>query len=206
MKILNAFNSIPLQLAKENKKFQYSKIAKGARSRDYVGVVEWLYDAGIINICKCLNVLSLPLRGNERDNSFKLYMRDTGLFIAMLDYESAIDIKVNKNLNVYKGALYENIVAESFSKQGLDLYYYKKEDSQVEEDFFIRTKDKLVPVEVKSNDNRSKSLKIIMNSGNEDIDFAVKLSNQNIGFENNIYTFPYWLSFLIKKWKDNKFI
>ena len=109
-------------------------------------------------------------------------------------------------MNVYKGALYENIVAESFSKQGLDLYYYKKEDSQVEEDFFIRTKDKLVPVEVKSNDNRSKSLKIIMNSGNEDIDFAVKLSNQNIGFENNIYTFPYWLSFLIKKWKDNKFI
>ncbi|MBQ2217709.1 MAG: DUF4143 domain-containing protein, partial [Firmicutes bacterium] len=108
--------------------------------------------------------------------------------------------RANRNLGVYKGALYENFVAEAFEKQGLSLCYYKKENSELEEDFFVRTKEELIPVEVKSNTNRSKSLKMLIEQEHyTDIKHGIKLSTGNVGFANNIYTFPYFCCFLIKK-------
>ena len=92
----------------------------------------------------------MPLRGNYDESKFKLYLADTGLLISSLDDEAQEDLRVNKNLGVYKGALYENFVAEALKKQGYDLYYYKKDNSTLEEDFFLRTQDELIPVEVKS--------------------------------------------------------
>ena len=117
-KILSVYRSIPAQLAKENKKFQYSRIVKGARSKDYMGCVEWLKDAGLITLCDCLQFPELPLRGNVCENKYKVYISDTGLLVASLDDEAQVDLRANKNLGVYKGALYENFEAEAFIKQG----------------------------------------------------------------------------------------
>ena len=128
-KIISVYRSIPAQLAKENKKFQFNKIEKNARSREYTGCIEWLRDAGVVIKCNCLQYPELPLKGNIEENRFKLYYPDTGLLVASLDEEAQEDLRVNKNLGVYRGALYENFVAEAFVKQGLGLFYYKKENS-----------------------------------------------------------------------------
>ncbi|MDO4178190.1 MAG: ATP-binding protein [Phascolarctobacterium sp.] len=199
-RIINVFNKIPVQLAKENKKFQLSKVATGARFKDYRGCVEWLIDSGIIRACYCLNYPELPLKGNYDEDKFKLYMSDTGLLVATLDEEAQDDLRINKNIGVYKGALYENIVAEALTKAGLDLYYYKKDDSTLEEDFFVRTMHNLVPVEVKAKRGTAKSLRVLINSDKyEDITFGIKLSAGNIGFEEGILTIPYFCAYLLKK-------
>ena len=200
-RILNVFEQIPIQLAKDNKKFQISKVARGARFKDYWGCVEWLRDAGIINICYCLNYPELPLKGNYDDTKYKLYFFDTGLFVAMLDEEAQEDLRANKNLGVYKGALYESIVSEALVKCGYGLYYYKKEDSTLEEDFFLRTSEHLVPVEVKATRGTAKSLRTLIQRNNySDVQWGIKLTAGNIGYSDNIYTFPYFCTFLMKKY------
>lgn len=199
-RIMNTFNSIPSQLAKENKKFQISKIEHGARFKNYRGCAEWLNDAGIINICYCLNSVNLPLSGNIDIDKYKLYFSDTGLLISLLDEEAQEDLRANKNLGVYKGAIYENMVADALNKEGYSLYYYKRQDSTLEEDFFIRTAKSLVPLEVKSKGGKSKSLRTLIDSANyHDIRFGIKLSANNIGHEKKIYSFPYFCTFLLKR-------
>lgn len=198
-RILNVFEQIPVQLAKNNKKFQISKVAKGARFKDYRGCIEWMRDAGIINICYCLNFPELPLRGNYEDTKYKIYFFDTGLFVAMLDEEAQEDLRANKNLGVYKGALYENIVGEALTKCGYSLYYYKREDSTLEEDFFVRTKESLLPVEVKAKRGTAKSLRTLIQSERyTDIHYGIKFTAGNIGYSEGIYTFPYFCAFLLK--------
>ena len=198
-RILNVFEQIPVQLAKDNKKFQISKVAKGARFKDYRGCIEWLRDAGIIRICYCLNFPELPLKGNHGDTKYKIYFFDTGLFVAMLDDEAQEDLRANKNLGVYKGALYENIVGEALSKCGYGLYYYKREDSTLEEDFFVRTQQSLMPVEVKAKRGTAKSLRTLIESDKyPDIRYGLKFTAGNVGFSDNIYTFPYFCTFLLK--------
>lgn len=204
-KIVSVYRNVPVQLAKENKKFQLSKIDKKARSREYMGCITWLEDAGVISVCYCLQYPELPLKGNYDDSKFKIYYPDTGLLIASLDEEAQEDLRANKNLGVYKGALYENFVAEAFVKQGLGLYYYKKENATLEEDFFVRTKDELVPVEVKANRKRSKSLRqLISGDSYGDIHWGIKLADSNVGIEDGIYTFPYFCTFLLKRYLRGK--
>jgi len=198
-KIISVYRSIPAQLAKENKKFQFSIIDKKARSREYTGCIEWLIDAGVVTECNCLNYPELPLKGNVDNSKYKLYYPDTGLLISTLDEEAQEDLRVNKNLGVYKGALYENFVAEAFVKQGLGLFYYKKDNSTLEEDFFVRSKNELIPVEVKSNNDSSKSLTaLIKNDRYADIKHGIKLGDFNVGVANNIYTLPYFCAFMLK--------
>ena len=204
-RITNVFNSIPVQLAKENKKFQLSKIEKGARFKDYRGCIEWLQDAGMIHMCYCLNNPELPLKGNYDPDKFKIYFCDTGLFVALLDDEAQEDLRANKNLSVYKGALYESIVGEALVKSGYGLYYYKKDNGTLEQDFFVRTSNLLIPLEVKSTNNRSKSLSaLISNEKYSDIEYGIKLCAGNIGFSNDIYTFPYYCTFLLKRYLQEK--
>ena len=204
-RITNVFNSIPVQLAKENKKFQLSKIEKGARFKDYRGCIEWLQDAGMIHMCYCLNNPELPLKGNFDPDKFKIYFCDTGLFVALLDDEAQEDLRANKNLSVYKGALYESIVGEALVKSGYGLYYYKKDNGTLEQDFFVRTSNSLIPLEVKSNNNRSKSLSaLVSNEKYSDIEYGIKLCAGNIGFSNDIYTFPYYCTFLLKRYLQEK--
>ena len=199
-RILNVYRQLANQLAKENKKFQITKVAKGARFSDYWGFIEWLDDAGIINICNCLNFPELPLKGNTSPDKYKIYYRDSGLLVASLDEESQEDLRVNKNLGVYKGALYENIVGDALVKSGYALYYYKREDSTLEEDFFVRTQHSLVPVEVKATNGSSKSLATLIDSDKYvDIKFGVKLCNGNVGYNGKFYTFPYFCAFLLKQ-------
>ena len=200
-KIISVYRSIPSQLAKENKKFQFNKIDKNARSREYTGCIEWLIDAGVITECNCLYFPELPLKGNADSSKYKLYYPDTGLLVSALDEEAQEDLRVNKNLGVYKGALYENFVAEAFAKQGMGLFYYKKDNSTLEEDFFVRSKNELIPIEVKSNNASSKSLTaLIKDERYGDIKHGIKLGDFNIGFANNIYTFPYFCAFVIKEY------
>lgn len=200
-RILNVFRQIPLQLARDNKKFQISKVASGARFKDYRGCIEWLSDAGIVNVCYCMKYPELPLKGNFDETKYKLYFADSGLLVAMLDEEAQEDLRANRNLGVYKGALYENVVGEALVKSGYGLYYYKREDSTLEEDFFVRTAADLIPVEVKATNGRAKSLRTLIESDKyEDIHYGIKLINGNIGFDGQIYTFPYFCAFLLKRY------
>lgn len=200
-RILNVFNHIPVQLAKDNKKFQISKVASGARFRDYRGCIEWLNDAGMVNICYCMNFPELPLKGNYDEKKYKLYFADSGLLVAMLDEEAQEDLRSNKNLGVYKGALYENVVGEALVKAGYGLYYYKRDDSSLEQDFFVRTADELIPVEVKAKNGMAKLMRTLI-SGKKyaDIHCGIKFTGSNIGYGEDIYTFPYFCAFLLKRY------
>lgn len=204
-RILNVFKHIPAQLAKDNKKFQISKVASGARFKDYRGCIEWLCDAGIINACYCLTFPELPLKGNYDETKYKLYMADIGLLVSMLDEEAQDDLRAHKNLGVYKGALYENIAAEALRKSGCGLYYYKRADSTLEEDFFLRTAESLVPVEVKATNNMARSLKTLISSERyPEIKFGIKVVGGNIGYNDGVYTFPYFCTFLLKEYLKRK--
>lgn len=203
-KILNVYNHISTFLAQENKKFRISKVGMHARSRDYVGVIEWLGSAGIVNVCYCMSALELPLKGNYEPNIFKLYYQDTGLLVASLDEEAQIDLRNNRNFATYKGAIYENVVADMLRKAGYALYYYKNEKSTVEIDFFVRSIGSLVPVEVKAADNPSRSLQKVTDGRVTDIKFGIKLCHKNIGFNGNFYTIPYFLTFALKNFLRDK--
>ena len=163
-------------------------------------VAPQLSDAGMVNICYCMEFPELPLGGNYEPDTFKLYFADTGLLVSMLDDESQEDLRANKNLGVYKGALYENMVGEALIKQGYKLFYYKKENSTLEADFFIRSAASLIPVEVKAKSGRAKSMKTLITSDHyPDIRYGIKFSKNNIGHEDRIYTFPYFCTFLLKR-------
>lgn len=205
-KVKSVYNHISTFLAKDNKRFQVTKIGKNARNRDYVGCVEWLADAGVINICYCMNLPELPLKGNYDPKMYKIYYKDTGLLIASLDDEAQADLRENKNLNTYKGAIYENIVADMLAKQGYNLYYYSSDKPALEMDFFVRDTKSLIPIEVKAKDNPTASLNNLLKDDKyPDITFGIKLGYKNIGFNGKFYTFPYFLTFLLKRFlKERK--
>ncbi|MBR2368875.1 MAG: ATP-binding protein [Paludibacteraceae bacterium] len=199
-KVKSIYNHISTFLAKDNKRFQVTKIGKNARNRDYVGCVEWLADAGVINICYCMNLPELPLKGNYDPKMYKIYYKDTGLLIASLDDEAQADLRENKNLNTYKGAIYENIVADMLAKQGYNLYYYSSDKPALEMDFFVRDTKSLIPIEVKAKDNPTASLNNLLKDDKyPDITLGIKLGYKNIGFNGKFYTFPYFLTFLLKR-------
>lgn len=199
-RILNVYRKIPVFLGKSNKKFQISKIGNGARNREYVGVVDWLSDAGMINVCYCMDLPELPLRGNYDPDNYRIYFRDTGLLIGSLDEEAQEDLRANKNFNIYKGAVYENIVGDMLVKQGYQLYFYRNAKGTVEMDFFVRDADSLIPVEVKADDGSTRSLNnLISQEKYGDIRYGIKLGNRNIGFNGKFYTFPYFLTFFLKR-------
>lgn len=154
----------------------------------------------MVNFCYCMGFPVLPLGGNYEPDTFKLYFADTGLLVSMLDDESQEELSANKNLGVYKGALYENMVGEALIKQGYKLFYFKKENTTLEANFFIRSTASLILVEVKVKTGREKSMKTWITSGHyPDIRYGIKLSKNNIGHEDRIYTFPYFCTFLLKR-------
>ncbi|HBZ33904.1 MAG TPA: AAA family ATPase [Bacteroidales bacterium] len=205
-RVLAVYTHISTFLAKENKKYQITKIAKGARNREYVGAVEWLRQAGVINVCYCLNNVELPLKGNYDADYYKLYYHDTGLLIASLDEEAQEDLRANKNFGTYKGAIYENIVGEMLRKSGYEqLYFYKHDNPALEMDFFVRDADSLIPVEVKAKDGATASLcNLITWKSYPDVKYGIKLGNKNVGFNGQFYTFPYFLAFLLKRFLKDK--
>lgn len=201
-KVENVYRHISSQLAKENHKFQLTKIAHGARAREYYGVTDWLLDAGIINIAYNINPLELPLSSNEDLSSYRIYFADHSLFIATLDKESKRDLIINSNYEIYNGALYESLISEMLKKSGYVLYFYRNNESTIELDFLIRVKNQLVPIEVKRKNGKIKSVKTVLNEGKNNIHYAVKIYDGNINFENNIFNIPHFLTFLLKRFFD----
>ncbi len=195
-RINKVFDSIPSQLAKENKKFTYSAISKHARSGEYEAAIMWLIDFGLVVPCFNLSTIDRPLEGYKIDNIFKLYFKDSGLFISLLEKGSAFKI-LNGQLNIYKGAIYENIIADAFSKNKKKLYYFHK-DSGLEIDFVTIVDDKTSLIEVKASTGNTKSAKTVL--GNKEkyrADQLIKFGEYNIGRQNNTITLPYYLAFLL---------
>lgn len=194
-RINRVFDSIPAQLAKENKKFVFSALEKKGRSEKYLPAIQWLCDFGIINLCYNLSNISDPLEGNKIDNIFKIYMQDSGLFISMLDRDCAAKI-LSGDLGIYKGAIFENIIADSFSKQDKKLYYFHK-DSGLEIDFVSKVKDEISLIEVKATTGNTKSANTVLKNSQYDVNVCYKLSENNVGVVENRITIPYYMAFLL---------
>lgn len=191
-KIRECFDSIPRQLAKENKKFQFSKIEKGGRASKFEGSLKWIEDAGIIQPCYNLLIPELPLAGNMDTSVFKIYMTDIGLLISMLEEGTQFDI-LEGRIYTYKGAIIENLIADFLVKDGKKLYYYRK-DSGLEVDFVIRWKNQCTLLECKSSDGNVKSTKTILSHPEKyHVYQAIKLGNKNIGMANGILTAPLFM-------------
>ena len=194
--ILECFQSIPKQLSKENKKFQYSVVKKGSTASKYAGSLQWIEDAGIISRCYNLSATELPLDGNAQDDVFKVYMRDCGLFISMLEDGTQFDV-LQGNLARYKGAIFENLIADMFTKMGRKLYYFHK-NSGLEVDFVIRYKGECTLVEVKASSGNTKSTNTILAHPEKyHVNSAIKLGDYNVGRSGEILTLPLYMAFLL---------
>lgn len=198
-KVKTIYRSITPQLAKDNHKFQITKLPHKPRSRDYEGVYNWLVEAGIINVSYNLTELNIPLTTYEDNTFYRLYYADHSLFIATIDEESREDLMINGNMEIYSGALYESLISASLIRQDIKPYFYKNEDSTIELDFVIRAKNMIVPIEVKKKKGGTKSLRAVINDKNSPIKKGIKLSLNNIGYDGDIITMPYFLSFFIKR-------
>jgi predicted AAA+ superfamily ATPase len=197
VRIRECFESIPKQLAKDNKKFQYSVVRKGGRSSQYVSSIQWLEDAGLVKRCYNTQITELPLEGNSIKECFKLYTTDIGLLVAMLDYGTQADI-LKGNLLGYKGAIFENLMADFLCKSGQKLYYFQK-DSGLELDFLVRYKGECVAIEVKAKSGKAKSLRTVLKNKNiYHINNAIKLGKYNVGRESEVLTIPLYMGFLVK--------
>lgn len=195
-RIKECFQSIPKQLSKENKKFQYSVVKKGSTASQYLGSLQWIEDAGIITRCYNLSITELPLDGNAEEDVFKVYMRDCGLFVSMLEDGTQYDI-LQGNLYGYKGAIFENLIADIFGKMGRKLYYFHK-DSGLEVDFVIRYQGQCTLVEVKAATGNTKSTKTILRHPEKyHVNSAIKLGDYNVGRTDQLLTLPLYMAFLI---------
>jgi len=193
-KARSCFMSIPKNLAKDYKKFQYSVVERGGTARKYGGSLMWLYDAGIINFCYNLSLPELPFEGYAKSDTFKVYMRDTGLLMAMLEEGSQADV-IDGNLGIYKGAIYENIIADIFGKSGRKLYYFEH-NGKLEIDFFIRRNKTATAVEVKSADNtKAKSMSAIIEKYG--VKHGIKLSAKNVGGAGSIDSYPLYMAIFL---------
>lgn len=196
--IRECFQSIPKQLSKENKKFQYSVVKKGATASKFAGSLQWIEDAGIIARCYNLSITELPLDGNAEKDTFKVYMRDMGLFVAMLEDGTQFDI-LQGNLFGYKGAIFEGLIADTFTKMGRKLYYFHK-DSGLEVDFVIRYKGECTLVEVKAVSGNTKSAKTILRHPEKyHVNHLIKLGDYNVGRADQILTLPLYMAFLLRE-------
>ena len=198
-KVKNIYRSITTQLSKDNHKYQISKIAHGAKSRDYIGCHEWLVDAGIINICYNLKQIESPFEINKDENYYRIYYADHGLFMASIDSEDKKGV-INKNkFDIYNGALYESLVSEELVKQGYNLYFYKNESATIELDFLVRKENFIIPIEVKKERGRATSLINCINNPKINVTKGIKLTHQNINYNGDFITIPYFLTFLLRR-------
>lgn len=197
-RIRECFESIPRQLGKDNKKFQYSLIQKGAKASQYAGCIQWIEDAGIVCRCRNLNITELPLDGNAMEEVFKIYMIDTGLFVSMLEDGTQFDILQGK-LYGYKGAIFENLIADIFAKMGRKLYYFRK-DSGLEVDFVMRYQGECTLVEVKAQSGNVKSSKTILAHPEKyHVNRLVKLGDYNVGRQDKMLVLPLYMAFLLRQ-------
>ena len=195
VKIEKVYKNIPSQLAKENKKFQYGKLEKNARKRDYETSVDWLISSNLILPCYYVNKFETPLKGFANEDNFKLYLNDVGILTRILEIPYN-KIMLDDNF-MYKGVLAENYVAENLIANGYSIYYWSV-PSQTEIDFLIDTHMGIIPIEVKASSNvSSKSLNKYVDKYKPN--YAIRISTKNFGFENNIKSVPLYAVFCINE-------
>jgi predicted AAA+ superfamily ATPase len=196
VKIMATFNSVPSQLAKENKKFQYKFIKSGARSYQFETAIDWLCASGIVSKCVRIHQGHYPLSAFVEPTFFKIYMGDVGLLSSKLGIAAQVILADNEQLNFFKGALIENYVANILLSNGLNCNYWESE-GKAEVDFVIQTKaGECIPVEVKSSENvRSKSLQQFIIKYHPA--YSIRISTKNFGFENGIKSVPLYACFCV---------
>lgn len=194
IKIEAIYKSIPTQLSNPSNKFQYSKLNKNARSRDYIEPLNWLISSSMIYKSNLIKNIQIPLKGFIDENCFKLYLSDVGLLTSLLGVKYN-DIILD-NLEIYKGIITENYVATQFVSNKNDLYYWSS-SNKAEIDFLLYNDDGIIPVEVKANKNiKSKSLNMYIEKFKPK--YSIRISNKNFGIENGIKSVPLYATFCIK--------
>ena len=196
VKIMNTFNSIPAQLAKENKKFQYKVIKSGARANEYEVPIEWLVSSGVINKCVKVTEGKLPLKAYSEPSSFKIYLADTGLLCSKFEIPANIILYGNDTFVEFRGALTENYVCSALAMNNYASYYFEKNQT-LEIDFVIQDKEgNIIPVEVKSAEHvRATSLNNYIKRYSPK--YSIRVSGKNFGFENGIKSVPLYAVFCI---------
>lgn len=194
VKIIATFNSIPAQLAKDNKKFQYKVIKTGARASEYEYPVEWLKASGVVHKCIKVSEGRLPLSAFAINDFFKIYMVDTGLLCSKLSLPAKVVLSRDESLNSFKGAMTENYVCSALVINGYTPYYWASE-GKAEVDFIVQDREgNIIPIEVKAANNvASKSLNIFV--GKYKPQYSIRISSKNFGFENNIKSVPLYAVF-----------
>jgi len=196
-KARNCYLSIPKQLAKENKKFQFSVVEKKGTSRKYENTLEWLRDAGLIKFCTNVSLPKFPINAYVRDDWYKIYCTDIGILTAMYGFEMKKAVIENTLAGPVKGGIYENLVADMLSKKKLGLHYYKPENNSQEIEFLLVKESDIIPVEVKSGNNATVSL-------NEFIEkfqppYAIKLISGNIGIADKKISYPLYMTMFFEE-------
>lgn len=195
IKVRQCYDSIPKQLAKEYKKFQYSVVEKGKTSKKYGGSIKWLCDSSLVNKCSNVNEAYIPLLAYEMDDQFKLYLNDTGLLLYLYGPETKLSILNNTLKGNAKGGIYENIISESLLKRGYKLYYYKTQNSSMEIEFVIEKNGEVIPIEVKAGNDSTPSLNSFINKYHPKVSY--KFVNGNVGFLDGKKTLPHYMVMFI---------
>ncbi|MCR5456529.1 MAG: ATP-binding protein [Clostridiales bacterium] len=194
LKVRACYDSVPKQLAREMKRFQYSFVEKKQTSRKYGGSVKWLKDSNLVNVCNNVREPFIPLIANEIEEQFKMYINDTGLLTQMYGRETKIAIINNTIKGNAKGAVYENIISELLIKNGYNLHYYKPNDDQ-ELEFIIEKNSEVVPIEVKAGNTKSISLNKFMKDFSPTVGY--KLISGNQGISDKVKTIPHYMVMFI---------
>lgn len=191
-KVRSSFLSIPKQLAKENKKFQFSVVEKGGSARKYENSLEWLRDAGLVKFCENVSLPAFPLNAYSKENWFKIYLMDIGILTAMYGFEMKQAIMENSISGYAKGGIYENLIADILSKKNIPLYFYKPENNAQEIEFLLTQEAGIIPVEVKSGNNATISLNKFLEEFRPL--FGIKLITGNLGVADNKVTLPLYMA------------
>lgn len=193
-RIIATFDSIPVQLAKDNQKFQYKVVSKGGTASIFGESILWLKNSGIVNqVYKA--TAEIPVEMHKDLSSFKLYMSDVGLFVNKAKYPLyQIDLNEQPTM-IAMGPLTEHYVANELRNKGYEIYYWES-DGRAELDFIIQKDTDIIPIEVKSSSNvKAKSLSLYIEMYKPK--YAVRISEKNFGFENNIRSVPLYAVFCI---------
>ena len=195
VKVRKCYDSVPRQLARENKKFKYSEVEKGSTSRKYADSVKWLEDSNLIHVCRNVYEPYLPLSANSKENEFKLYYNDTGLLLARYGFQTKLAVLNGTLIGNAKGGIYENLISEMLIKLGYALHYYKTENSSMEIEFIIEKEGTVIPVEVKAGNADTPSLNSFLEKFHSN--YAIKLIDGNLGTSGNKLVLPHFMAMFL---------
>ncbi len=194
-KIRACYDSLPRQLARENKKFKYAEAGSRGNARKYSDSITWLRDSNLVHVCYNVHEPYLPLMANAKNNEFKLYVNDSGLLMARYGMQTKLALLTKKLRGIAKGGIYENVISELLIKRGYSLYYYKTQNSSMEIEFVIEKDGEVVPVEVKAGNTATASLNNYLNNFKPEI--AYKLIDGNVGAGDGKLTLPHYMVMFI---------